>query len=127
MFMFHLLSIYCNAVSNIHYRIGDIRKSHKSNAWEQDDIVEEFKSRFVLENVPALSTISQIYQQSSTSMNISASAVDSRVHNIDIPSDPAEYISASVTQRVQPPLHEQVMLSELKDMIKKEASNSKDD
>ena len=125
--MFHLLSIYCNAVSNIHYRIGDIRKSHKSNAWEHDDIIEEFNSRFVLENVPTLSAVSQIYQQSSTSMNTTLSTTDSPVHNIDIPSDPAEYISASVTQKVQPPLYEQVMLSELKDMIKKEASNSKDD
>jgi hypothetical protein len=60
-------------------------------------------------------------------MNATTSTVDAIVHNIDIPSDPAEYISASVTYKTQPPLHEQVMLSELKDMVKKESSNSKDD
>lgn len=61
-------------------------------------------------------------------MNTTLSTTDSPVHNIDIPSDRAEYASASVTKKDLHPLYEQVVISEMKDMIKKEeASNSKDE
>jgi len=88
-----------------------------------------------------LTVVSQCYQQEmgSSGKNTTTSGDDPRVPYLDNPSDPAEYISAGIiqtftppdstttTNKALPPLHEQVILSELKDMIKKDSRYFKDD
>lgn len=123
------------------YRIKVLRKEHKKNVWDEEDISNEFEQHYVLQDQSLL-----IMKRSNTSTttfievnttNVSFHKDDSLYDNIN---DPTVYVSAGITQALSsfdsknqtimkdplPPLHKQVKLSQLKSTLKQHPDYFKD-